>query len=128
MGIADTVRSIMNNETPLTAVIGYAGPNFEAASQDDLTTILNSLFNFQTDDGTFAYRQIVSPDLCVLGEDGCTKPKDGSGNATVLMAGPGTEWKSKGFLWLVRLTHQGCTQITLGKGEITNILNTGNKR
>ena len=96
-GIADTVRSIMNNETPLTTVIGYTGPNFEAASQDDLTTILNSLFNFQTDDGTFAYRQIVSPDLCVLGEDGCTKPKDDSGNATVLMAGPGTEWKSKGF-------------------------------
>jgi len=96
-GIADTVRSIMNNETPLTTVIGYTGPNFEAASQDDLTTILNSLFNFQTDDGTFAYRQIVSPDLCVLGVDGCTEPKDDSGNATVLMAGPGTEWKSKGF-------------------------------
>ncbi len=96
-GIADTVRSIMNNETPLTTAIGYTGPNFEAASQDDLTTILNSLFNFQTDDGTFAYRQIVSPDLCVLADDGCTKPKDASGNATMLMADPGTEWKSKGF-------------------------------
>ena len=35
--------------------------------------------------------------MCVLGEDGCTEPKDDSGNATVLMAGPGTEWKSKGF-------------------------------
>ena len=96
-GIADTVRSIMNNETPLTSAIGYTGPNFENADQEHLTLVLNSLFNFQADDGSFPYRNIVSPDLCVLGDDGCVKPKDEFGNATVFIAQSGTEWKSKGF-------------------------------
>jgi len=96
-GIADTVRSIMNNETPLTSVIGYTGPDFESADQEDLTLILNSLFNFQADDGSFPYRNIVSPDLCVLGDDGCVKPRDEFGNATVFIAQSGSEWKSKGF-------------------------------
>ena len=96
-GIADTVRSIMNNETPLTSAISYAGPNFENADQEHLTLVLNSLFNFQADDGSFPYRNIVSPDLCVLGDDGCVKPKDEFGNATVFIAQSGTEWKSKGF-------------------------------
>ena len=96
-GIADTVRSIMNNETPLTSAIGYTGPNFESADQEHLTIVLNSLFNFQADDGSFPYRNIVSPDLCVLGDDGCVKPKDEFGNATVFIAQSGTEWKSKGF-------------------------------
>ena len=96
-GIADTVRSIMNNETPLTSVVGYTGPDFESADQEDLTLILNSLFNFQADDGSFPYRNIVSPDLCVLGDDGCVKPRDEFGNATVFIAQSGSEWKSKGF-------------------------------
>ena len=96
-GIADTVRSIMNNETPLTSAIGYTGPNFESADQEHLTIVLNSLFNFQADDGSFPYRNIVSPDLCVLGDDGCVKPKDEFGNATAFIAQSGTEWKSKGF-------------------------------
>ena len=96
-GIADTVRSIMNNETPLTSAIGYTGPNFESADQEHLTIVLNSLFNFQADDGSFPYRNIVSPDLCVLGDDGCVKPKDEFGNATAHIAQSGTEWKSKGF-------------------------------
>ena len=96
-GIADTVRSIMNNETPLTIAIGYTGPNFESAEQEHLTLVLNSLFNFQADDGSFPYRNIVSPDLCVLGDDGCVKPKDEFGNATLFMAQSGAEWKSKGF-------------------------------
>ena len=96
-GIADTVRSIMNNETPLTSAIGYTGPNFESADQEHLTIVLNSLFNFQADDGSFPYRNIVSPDLCVLGDDGCIKPKDEFGNATAFIAQSGTEWKSKGF-------------------------------
>ena len=39
-GIADTVRSIMNNETPLTSAISYAGPNFENADQEHLTLCL----------------------------------------------------------------------------------------
>ena len=96
-GIADTVRSIMNNGTPLTSAIGYTGPNFESADQEHLTIVLNSLFNFQADDGSFPYRNIVSPDLCVLGDDGCVKPKDEFGNATALIAQSGNEWKSKGF-------------------------------
>ena len=96
-GIADTVRSIMNNETPLTSAIGYTGPNFESADQEHLTIVLNSLFNLQADDGSFPYRNIVSPDLCVLGDDGCVKPKDEFGNATAFIAQSGTEWKSKGF-------------------------------
>ena len=87
----------MNNETPLTSAISYTGPNFENADQEHLTLVLNSLFNFQADDGSFPYRNIVSPDLCVLGDDGCVKPKDEFGNATVFIAQSGTEWKSKGF-------------------------------
>jgi len=96
-GIADTVRSIMNNETPVTTQIGYTGPNFDNAEQEHLTFIFNALFNIRADDGSFPYRQIVSPDLCVLGDDGCVKPKDEFGNATEYPAQLGTEWKAKGF-------------------------------
>ena len=96
-GIADTVRSIMNNETPVTTQIGYTGPNFDNAEQEHLTSIFNALFNIRADDGSFPYRQIVSPDLCVLGDDGCVKPKDEFGNATEYPAQLGTEWKAKGF-------------------------------
>ena len=96
-GIADTVRSVMNNETPVTMAIGYTGPNFENAEQEHLTMVLNGLFNLKADDESFPYRNIVSPDLCVIGEDGCVKPKDESGNATLFLAQAGSEWKSKGF-------------------------------
>ena len=96
-GIADTVRSVMNNETPVTTQIGYTGPDFDNAEQEHLTFVLNSLFNIRADDGSFPYRQIVSPDLCVLGDDGCVKPKDGFGNSTEYPAQLGTEWKAKGF-------------------------------
>ncbi len=96
-GIADTVRSVMNNETPVTTQIGYTGPDFDNAEQEHLTYVLNSLFNIRADDGSFPYRQIVSPDLCVLGDDGCVKPKDEFGNSTEYPAQLGTEWKAKGF-------------------------------
>ena len=96
-GIADTVRSIMNNETPVTTQIGYTGPNFDNAEQEHLNSIFNALFNIRADDGSFPYRQIVSPDLCVLGDDGCVKPKDEFGNAIEYPAQLGTEWKAKGF-------------------------------
>ena len=96
-GIADTVRSVMNNETLVTTQIGYTGPDFDNAEQEHLTYVLNSLFNIRADDGSFPYRQIVSPDLCVLGDDGCVKPKDEFGNATEYPAQLGTEWKAKGF-------------------------------
>ena len=96
-GITDTVRSVMNNETPVTTLISYTGPDFDNAEQDDLTFVLNQLFNFRADDESFPYRQIVSPDLCVIEDNECVKPKDLGGNATEYVALPGTEWKSKGF-------------------------------
>ena len=96
-GIADTVRSIMNNETSVTTQIGYTGPDFDNAEQEHLTSVLNALFNIRADDGSFPYRQIVSPDLCILGDEGCVKPKDEFGNATEYPASVGTEWKAKGF-------------------------------
>ena len=96
-GIADTVRAVMNNETVVTTQIGYVGPNYEEATQQDLTFVLNAIFNFRADDGSFPYRQIVSPDLCVIEADKCTKPRDSFDNATEYYALPGTEWKSKGF-------------------------------
>jgi len=96
-GIADTVRSVMNNETLVTTQIGYTGPDFDNAEQEHLTYVLNSLFNIRADDGSFPYRQIVSPDLCVFGDDECVKPKDEFGNATEYPAQLGTEWKAKGF-------------------------------
>ena len=96
-GIADTVRSVMNNETPVTAQISYTGSDFDNAGQEDLTFVLNQLFNFRADDGSFPYRQIVSPDLCVIEDDECVKPKDLEGKATEYVALPDTEWKSKGF-------------------------------
>lgn len=96
-GIADTVRAIMNNETVVTTQIGYIGPNYEEATQQDLTFVLNAIFNFRADDGSFPYRQIVSPDLCVTEAGECTKPRDSFDNATEYYALPGTEWKSKGF-------------------------------
>jgi len=96
-GIADTVRAIMNNETVVTTQIGYIGPNYAEATQQDLTFVLNAIFNFRADDGSFPYRQIVSPDLCVIEAGECTKPRDSFDNATEYYALPGTEWKSKGF-------------------------------
>ena len=96
-GIADTVRAIMNNETVVTTQIGYIGPNYAEAAQQDLTFVLNAIFNFRADDGSFPYRQIVSPDLCVIEAGECTKPRDSFDNATEYYALPGTEWKSKGF-------------------------------
>ena len=96
-GIADTVRAIMNNETPVTALINYTGPSFENATENDLTFVLNAIFNLPADDGSYPYRQIVSPDLCVIESDGCVKPRDENGNGVQYIAIPGSEWKSKGF-------------------------------
>ena len=44
-GIADTVRTIMNNETPVTNQIMYTGPSYDQATQSDLTFVLNAIFN-----------------------------------------------------------------------------------
>ena len=96
-GIADTVRAIMNNETPVTTLINYNGPFFEEATSEDLTFVLNAIFNLPADDGSYPYRQIVSPDLCVIQSEECIKPRDEYGNATQYIAAPGSEWKAKGF-------------------------------
>ena len=48
-GLPDTVRSTMNNETPVTSVIGYTGSNYEDASQEDFTYVLNALFNIRSE-------------------------------------------------------------------------------
>ena len=75
-GLPDTVRSIMNNETPVTSVIGYTGSRYEEATQDEFTYVLNALFNFRSEDGSFPYRGMVSPDLCVVTNNTCDKPRD----------------------------------------------------
>ena len=96
-GLPDTVRSIMNNETPVTSVIGYIGSRYEEATQDEFTYVLNALFNFRTEDGTFPYRGIVSPDLCVVTDNECIKPRDNYDYNIEYYATPGTYWKAKGF-------------------------------
>ena len=75
-GLPDTVREVMNNNTPVTYSVGYSGSNYVNASSEELTYILNALFNFRTDDGSFPYRNIVSPDLCVVSENECIEPRD----------------------------------------------------
>jgi len=99
-GLPDTIREVMNNNTPLTFSIGYSGSNYEDASQEELTYVLNALFNFRTEDGSFPYRGLVSPDLCVVSENECTKPRDKDGYPIEYYAIPGstgTHWKAKGF-------------------------------
>jgi len=99
-GLPDTIREVMNNNTPLTFSIGYYGSNYEDASQEELTYVLNALFNFRTEDGSFPYRGLVSPDLCVVSENECTKPRDKDGYPIEYYAIPGstgTHWKAKGF-------------------------------
>jgi len=98
--ISDTIREVMNNNTPVTFSIGYSGSDYEEASQEELTYVLNALFNIRTEDGSFPYRSIVSPDLCVVSENECTKPRDKDGYPIEYYAIPGTtgtHWKAKGF-------------------------------
>jgi len=96
-GLPDTVRSIMNNNTPMTVSIGYNGSNYEEVSQEELTHLLNLLFNIRTDDGSFPYRNIVSPDLCVVSENECMEPRDKDNYPIEYYATPGTHWKAKGL-------------------------------
>ena len=96
-GLPDTVRSIMNNETPVTPAIGYTGSNYEDASQEDFTYVLNALFNIRSEDGTFVYRGLVSPDLCVVTDNECTKPRDDYDYNIEAYATGTSYWKAKGF-------------------------------
>jgi len=96
-GIPDTVRSIMNKDTPVSFLINYTGSSYDNASDDELTYVLNSLFNFQTEDGSFVYRNIVSPDLCVVQDTECKIPRDKDNYPVELNATNGEYWKAKGF-------------------------------
>ncbi len=96
-GLPDTTRSIMNKDTPVSFSINYTGSLYEEASQEDLTYVLNALFNFRADDGSFPYRELVSSDLCVVNGEECTKPRDEFDYPIEYYATPGTYWKAKGF-------------------------------
>jgi len=96
-GLPDTVRSIMNNETPVTLAIGYTGPNYEEASEEEFTYVLNALFNIRSEDGSFIYRGLVSPDLCVVTDNECTKPRDDYDYNIEAYATGTSYWKAKGF-------------------------------
>ena len=96
-GLPDTTRSIMNKDTPVSFSINYTGSLYEEASQEDLTYVLNALFNFRADDGSFPYRELVSSDLCVVNGEECTKPRDEFEYPIEYYATPGTYWKAKGF-------------------------------
>ena len=96
-GLPDTIREVMNNNTPLAFSIGYSGLGYEQASQEELTYVLNAMFNIRAEDGSFPYRAIVSPDLCIVSGNECTQPRDKDGYPIEGYATPGTHWKAKGF-------------------------------
>ena len=96
-GIPDTVRSIMNMQTPVSFIINYTGSEYDNASEDELTYVLNSLFNLRAEDGSFIYRNIVSPDLCVVKDNECKIPRDKDNYPIELYATEGEYWKAKGF-------------------------------
>ena len=96
-GIPDVVRSIMNLDTPVSFLINYTGSGYDNASEDELTSVFNSLFNFKAEDGSFVYRNIVSPDLCVVKVNECKIPRDKYNYPIELNATDGEHWKAKGF-------------------------------
>ena len=96
-GIPDTVRSVMNMQTPVSLIINYTGSAYDNASEDELTYVLNSLFNLRAEDGSFIYRNIVSPDLCVVKDNECKLPRDKDNYPIELYATEGEYWKAKGF-------------------------------
>lgn len=59
-GFAETVRAVMNQETPVSQQIGWNGSNFESATEADLNEVLTRLFSIQLEDGSYPYRSIVS--------------------------------------------------------------------
>jgi len=55
------------------------------------------MFNIRAEDGSFPYRAIVSPDLCIVSGNECTQPRDKDGYPIEGYATPDTHWKAKGF-------------------------------
>jgi len=96
-GLPDTVRSVMNNDTPVSLLINYTGSSYDDASDEELTYVLNSLFNFKSEDGSFVYRNLVSPDLCIVQDSECVIPRDKDNYPIELYATGENYWKAKGF-------------------------------
>ena len=59
-GFSETVRAVMNQETPVSQQIGWNGSDFNSSTQEDLDDVLSRLFAYQLPDGSKPYLQAVS--------------------------------------------------------------------
>ncbi len=59
---------------------------------------MNALFNLRSDDCSYPYSNMVSPDLCVLKSEECVLPRDKDGYPIEMLAQEGEHWKAKGFM------------------------------
>ena len=59
-GMAETVRMVMNQQSPVSAQIGWNGSAFSSATEGDLTEVLNRLFSIQMPDDSQPYADFVS--------------------------------------------------------------------
>ncbi|HIB23770.1 MAG TPA: hypothetical protein EYO22_03565 [Candidatus Poseidoniales archaeon] len=59
-GFAETVRAVMNQETPVSQQIGWNGSDFNSSTQEELDDVLSRLFSYQLPDGSKPYFQSVS--------------------------------------------------------------------
>lgn len=59
-GFAETVRAVMNQETPVSQEIGWNGSDFNSSTQEELDDVLSRLFSHQLLDGSKPYLQSVS--------------------------------------------------------------------
>ena len=50
-GMAETVRMIMNRESPVSQQINWTGPRFEDATDIDLANVLTRLFQIKSESG-----------------------------------------------------------------------------
>ena len=58
--MAETVRMVMDQQSPVSAQIGWNGSDFASANEADLTDLLTRLFDFETPDGSRPYMGAVS--------------------------------------------------------------------
>jgi predicted RND superfamily exporter protein len=59
-GMGETVRMVMNQQSPVSAQIGWNGSDFNSASEADLTDVLSRLFAIQMPDGSQPYAEFVA--------------------------------------------------------------------
>ena len=59
-GMAETVRMIMNRESPVSQQINWTGPRFEDATDIDLANVLTRLFEIESESGRLPYAKFVS--------------------------------------------------------------------